>query len=90
MVSQRQSVPQWLICRKAMVRSKLSTIGEALARELLFFRKKRTRHNGQSFGRYGGPRPTEVSGRVLNHRFPRVQKKKVVRSLQCTQNFLVV
>lgn len=52
--------------------------------------KKRTRHNGQSFFRYGGPRPTEVSGRVLNHRFPRVQKKKVVRSLQCTQNFLVV
>ena len=26
------------------------------------FGKKRIRHNGKSFPRYGGPRPTEVSG----------------------------
>ena len=56
----------------------------------LILGKKITRHNGKSFPRYGGPRPTEVSGRVLNHRFPRVQKKKVIRSLQGTQNFFVV
>ena len=35
-------------------------------------------------------RPRFPAGAGLNHRFPRVQKKKVVRSLQCTQNFLVV
>lgn len=77
MVSQRQWVPQWLICRKAKD-------------GFFFLREKRPRHNGQSLGRYGGPRPTEVSDRVLNHRFPCVQKKKVIRPLQSTQNFLVV
>lgn len=50
MVSQRQWVPQWLICRKAK---------EGF---FSYIRKKRIRHNGQSSFRYGGPQPTEVSG----------------------------
>ena len=64
MVSQRQSVPQWLICRKAMARSKLSTIGGGSRKRASFLsEKKEPAITAKTFSRYGGPRPTEVSGK---------------------------
>lgn len=78
MVSQRQWVPQWLICRKA--------------KEGFFpYGKKESAITAKALSVMAvRSRPRFPAGAGLNHRFPRVQKKKVVRSLQCTQNFLVV